>query len=263
MRDLEPDGQVFGSGTLPPESSGSDTRPGPVRKPVLIILHQENSIPGHVGPDLVRLGHALDIRRPRFGDPLPRTMDDHDGAVIFGGPMSANDSDDFIRRETDWIAVPLKAGKPFLGICLGAQMLARHLGARVYFDDDERVGIGYNPIEPLEPPVAGVPWPTTVYQWHRQGFDLPAGARLMARAATVFPNQAFSYGSATAIQFHPEITYHQINRWTGNSPHRLAMKCAQDRPSQLRNHIAHAPAVHRWRLAFLRAWVDAGRVGVA
>ncbi|MGA7972017.1 MAG: glutamine amidotransferase, partial [Pseudolabrys sp.] len=94
-------------------------------KPVLIILHQEHSSPGRVGQALSQRGYPLDIRRPRFGDPLPETMADHAGAVIFGGPQSANDEDDFIKRETDWIGVPLRDEKPFLGICLGAQMMAR------------------------------------------------------------------------------------------------------------------------------------------
>src|ERR1019366_7115763 len=76
--------------------------------PVLIILHQETSTPGRVGNVLRALGHGLDVRRPRFGDPLPETPDGHAGAVIFGGPMSANDPDDFVRREIDWIAVPLR-----------------------------------------------------------------------------------------------------------------------------------------------------------
>src|SRR5665647_3200618 len=97
--------------------------------PVLIVLHQETSSPGRVGNALRALGHPLDIRRPRFGDCLPETLDDHAGAVIFGGPMSANDPDDFVRREIDWIAVPLREQRPFLGICLGAQMLAMQLGA--------------------------------------------------------------------------------------------------------------------------------------
>src|SRR6202161_2232788 len=76
--------------------------------PVLIVLHQETSTPGRVGNALRALGHALDVRRPRFGDPLPETLDHHAGAVIFGGPMSANDPDDYVRREIDWIAVPLR-----------------------------------------------------------------------------------------------------------------------------------------------------------
>ena len=101
-------------------------------KPVLLILHQEHSSPGRVGQTLAKLGYPLDIRRPRFGDPLPETMDDHAGAAIFGGPQSANDNEDFVRREIDWIGVPLRDKKPYLGICLGAQMLARHLGAPVW-----------------------------------------------------------------------------------------------------------------------------------
>src|SRR5436190_23839087 len=67
--------------------------------PVLIILHQETSTPGRIGNALRALGHRLDIRRPRFGDALPQTLDAHAGAVIFGGPMSANDPDEYIRRE--------------------------------------------------------------------------------------------------------------------------------------------------------------------
>jgi GMP synthase (glutamine-hydrolysing) len=98
-------------------------------QPILIILHQEHSTPGRVGYSLRQLGYSLDVRRPRFGDPLPVTLRDHAAAIIFGGPMSANDEDDFIRREIDWIAVPLKEDKPFLGICLGAQMCARARGA--------------------------------------------------------------------------------------------------------------------------------------
>jgi GMP synthase (glutamine-hydrolysing) len=62
-------------------------------RPVLMILHQETSTPGRVGNALRALGYPLDIRRPRFGDPLPDTLDQHSGAVIFGGPMSANDSE--------------------------------------------------------------------------------------------------------------------------------------------------------------------------
>src|SRR3569833_446503 len=99
-------------------------------KPVLLILHQEHSSPGRVGQVLARLGYPLDVRRPRFGDPLPGTMDGHAGAVIFGGPQSASATDDFIKRESAWIGVPLRDDKPYLGICLGGQMMARHLGAQ-------------------------------------------------------------------------------------------------------------------------------------
>jgi GMP synthase (glutamine-hydrolysing) len=174
--------------------------------PILIVLHQENSTPGRVGHALRQRGFPLDIRRPRYGDPLPATMVGHAGAIIFGGPMSANDADDFIGREIDWIALPLKEQKPFLGICLGAQMLARQLGSRVFPHADGHAEIGYYPIRPTETGrTVCDPWPEQVYQWHREGFDLPAGADLLAEGDT-FPVQAFRYGGGYALQFHPDVT---------------------------------------------------------
>src|SRR6266699_50874 len=176
--------------------------------PVLIILHQEHSTPGRVGQALKHRGYALDIRRPRLGEPLPETMAHHSGAVLFGGPRSANDREDFIRRESDWLAVPLAEQKPFLGICLGAQLLVRQLGGRVYFHPEGKVEVGYYPIRPTElgRAMCGF-WPDHVYQWHREGFDLPSGAALVAEGE-LFPVQAFRHGAcAYAIQFHPSVDH--------------------------------------------------------
>src|ERR1700674_4433407 len=171
-----------------------------MQQSILIILHQEHSTPGRVGNALRELGYRLDVRRPRFGDPLPQTMADHSAGIIFGGPMSANDQDDFIRRETDWTAVPLRENKPFLGICLGAQMFARQLGGKVYRHPEGRGEHGHSP---LRHPAAGLDavgeWPERVYQWHREGFDLPAGADLLAEGDT-FEVQAIRYGSRHPLQ---------------------------------------------------------------
>ena len=73
------------------------------RPKILVVLHQELSSPGRVGHLLVESGYDLDIRRPPLGDHLPQTLAGHAGAVIFGGPMSANDHDEFVRRETEWL----------------------------------------------------------------------------------------------------------------------------------------------------------------
>ena len=136
-----------------------------MQKSILIVLHQENSTPGRVGNALRDLGYNLDVRRPRFDDPLPETMAEHSAAIIFGGPMSANDPDDFIRREIDWIAVPLRDNKPYLGICLGAQMFARQLGGKVFRHPKGHAEIGYYPIRPTAAGIAVVEhWPECVYQ---------------------------------------------------------------------------------------------------
>ena len=227
------------------------------KKPVCIVLHQENSNPGHVGQWFVRNGHALDIRKPRFGDPLPSTLEGHCGAVVFGGPMSANDKDDFIRAEIDWIGTILKEKKPYLGICLGAQMLTLHLGGKVGFDAQERTEVGYYPLVTTAEGLAFGNFPDHVYQWHREGCDLAGGARLLATSTGAFPNQAFAYGSAVGVQFHPEITYAQVHRWTGHNPTRLLMKGAREQHEHIAGHIAYGPKVQAWLDRFLGKWATA------
>jgi GMP synthase (glutamine-hydrolysing) len=234
-----------------------ETPSGPDRKPVLIILHQEHSTPGHVGSLLLASGHSLDIRRPRYGEPLPQTLEGHAGTVIFGGPMSANDSDDYLRAEIALIEIALKEQSPFLGICLGAQMMAICLGAEVKTDPDGHVEIGYHDVEPLETANLGGPWPRRFYQWHREGFDLPAGSVPLATARGRFPNQALKYGTAAiGLQFHPEITYAMAARWSGRNDHRLnLLPGAMPREAQLAEHILQGPVVRGWLSRFLEHWL--------
>jgi GMP synthase (glutamine-hydrolysing) len=232
----------------------------PAKKPVLIVLHQEQSSPGRVGRLLQERGHRLDIRRPRFGDPLPGTMAEHAGAVIFGGPMSANDADDFVREEIDWIRVPLVEEKPYLGLCLGAQMLAKHCGASVCAHPQGRAEIGYYPVLPTECGRAfadeiGAPWPSHVYHWHREGFSCPAGAETLA-TGDEFPTQAIRIGPAAfGLQFHPEVTHAMLCRWTVRAAERLALPGAQDRVRQIEGRYMHDPHVARWLDAFLDHWL--------
>ena len=227
------------------------------KAPILIVLHQEHSTPGRVGRLLRERGFPLDIRRPRFGDPLPETLAGHAGAVIFGGPMSANDPDDFVKAEIDWIAVPLKENKPYLGLCLGAQMMAKHLGASVWAHPEGRAEIGYYPLVTTEDGRRLGPFPDHVYQWHREGCELPRDGRLLATSDGAFPVQAFAYGpAAVGVQFHPEITYAQVHRWTGNNNTRLQMKGACERQQHIDGHVMHGPKVQAWLGRFLDRWAN-------
>jgi GMP synthase (glutamine-hydrolysing) len=224
--------------------------------PVLIVLHQEHSSPGRVGNALRALGHRLDIRRPRFDDPLPTTLEGYAGAVIFGGPPSANDPDDYIRREIDWIAVPLKERKPFLGICLGAQMMARQLGARVSAHPEGHVEIGYYPIRPTAAGLAVcADWPGHVYQWHGEGFELPAGCDLLAEG-DCFPVQAFRLGNAFALQFHPDVTYAQMHRWTTKGHARFELPNARARAEHFAQRAVYDAAERAWLRHFLEGWLE-------
>ena len=224
-------------------------------RPVLIVLHQETSTPGRIGNALRALGHRLDIRRPRFGDALPATLDAHAGAVIFGGPMSANDGDDYVRREIDWIAVPLREQRPFLGICLGAQMLARQLGATVAPHPQGRVEVGYYPVRPTEAGRTLCPdWPARVYHWHGEGFQLPAGADLLA-AGDDFPVQAFRFGNAFGLQFHPDVTYAMMHRWTTRGCARMDSPGAQPGHLHFAERAVHDAAERAWLKHFIDGWI--------
>jgi GMP synthase (glutamine-hydrolysing) len=224
-------------------------------KPILIVLHQEHSTPGRIGHALRQLGFPLDVRRPRFGDALPQTLDEYTGAVIFGGPMSANDPDEFIRREIDWISVPLNEQKPFLGICLGAQMCARALGGRVFRHPQGQAEVGYYPIRPTPAGLSLVdPWPEQVYQWHREGFDLPAGTELLAEG-DMFQVQAFRFGRSFALQFHPDVTHLMMHKWTTQGHERMSMPGARPRDTHFADRAVYDYTARAWLGAFLERWI--------
>jgi GMP synthase (glutamine-hydrolysing) len=232
---------------------------------VLLIVHQEHSVPGRVGAVLRDLGYELDLRRPCLGHPLPPTLAGHAGVAIFGGPMSANDCGrlDFIKAELDWLQVPLTEAKPLLGICLGAQLLARALGARVGAHPDGWHEIGYYRLRPT-PAGADLFEPDQhVYQWHGEGFEVPAGASLLA-TGELFENQAFRYGEhAYGVQFHPDVTPEMLARWTRKPTHRMVLPGAQARDAQLAGLRTHNPHVEAWTRRFLARWIGAPAAALA
>jgi GMP synthase (glutamine-hydrolysing) len=135
--------------------------------------------------------------------------------VVLGGPIGVYEGEayPFLAGEIDYIAARLKAGGPTLGICLGAQLMARALGAKVYPGRAKEIGWKTLRLTPegegLLAPLKGLP----VLHWHGDTFDMPAGAVNLA-STDVCDHQAFFYGShALAFQFHPEAQEHGFERW--------------------------------------------------
>ena len=156
---------------------------------------------------LLRRGCSIDHVRFFANDPLP-APGDVDFLVAMGGPMSVNDEAalPWLAPEKEFIRRHVAAGKPYLGICLGAQLLANALGARVFPNRDKE--IGWFPVEgvpPREPAVFRFPATAEVFHWHGETFDLPAGAVHLARSRAC-ENQAFQIGAAVGLQFHLETT---------------------------------------------------------
>lgn len=151
----------------------------------------------------------FDVATTRFfaNDPLP-TPADVDFLVAMGGPMSVNDEATFpwLAAEKEFIRRHVATGKSFLGICLGAQLLASALGARVFSNREKE--IGWFPVSGLpihDPAVFRFPATAEVFHWHGETFDLPPGAVHLVRSRAC-ENQAFQIGSAIGLQFHLETT---------------------------------------------------------
>lgn len=119
-------------------------------KPLLLVQQVSTGHPGRLGEKLKAQGYTLVRCCPLAGERLPTRLEDYAGAVVLGGPMSANDDITLLglRAQLDWIPTMLASGKPFLGICLGAQLLARALGARVAPHPEGFAEIGYFPVHP-------------------------------------------------------------------------------------------------------------------
>jgi GMP synthase (glutamine-hydrolysing) len=243
---------------IPPSQDARQTRPdgstaktSKDRQPILIVLHQERSSPGRVGQMLLDKGYALDIRRPVLGDPLPDTLAHHAGAVIFGGPMSANDPDDFVKAEIDWISVPLRENKPYLGICLGAQMMVKNLGGRVAAEGNGLTEIGWYPLRATEHGRLLMHWPKMVYHFHREGFDVPRGVQLLAEG-DAYPHQAIRYGdNAWGVQFHAELTRAMMHSWVVRGASRFVMPNAQQGREHLEGRMIFDAPLKAWLSDFL------------
>ena len=224
-------------------------------KNALLILHQARSRPGELGTKLFKRGYSLDIRRPALGEKLPETMNDHDLAIIFGGPMSVNDLNlDFIKYEIEWINVVLKSKKPFLGICLGAQMLIKNLGGIVKHNNEKSSKIGFFDIEPTPAGIDLFNDQKTFFYWHNEGFTLPSCCKLLAEGQE-FKNQAFQCNASYGIQFHPEVNFQLHFLWlyyvSLYAPKKLMVNGSQNIVKQIKLRVKHNRNISLWLDHFL------------
>ena len=178
--------------------------------------------------------------------------------VVLGGPMGVYDQDayPFISSEIELLRQRLASGRPTLGICLGAQMMAAALGARVYPAAAREIGWSaielsetgeHNPLAAL----GGVP----VLHWHGDTFDLPAGTTLLASTAAC-RNQAFSRGpNVLGLQFHPEIVGARFEHWLLGHASELAT--AGISPAALRRDaMHHANRLEKAAALLLENWLS-------
>ena len=149
-------------------------------------------------------------------DPHSPSVEEADGLIFMGGPMSVNDDLPYLQFEMDAIRQAVGRGQPVLGICLGAQLLAKALGARVYRNPVKEIGwfeVELTGAGRQDPLVSALDSPETILQWHGETFDLPAGAVWLAQSKDC-RHQAFRVGANVyGLQFHLEVTPEMIADW--------------------------------------------------
>lgn len=224
----------------------------------LAIRHVAFEDLGLIAGVLAERGHTIDYLDAGL-DPIEQSsVLDADLVVALGGPIGVYDTPvyPFLHDEKAALAARLRAGRPTLGVCLGAQLMADALGAPV--EPTGRTEIGYGALtltadgrDSVLAPLDGIP----VLHWHGDQFGIPDRARRLAQTPG-FPNQAFAYGAtALGLQFHLEADHTRIERWLIGHAHELA--ATGHDPRQIRADAAVAgPRLAGAARAVVHDWLD-------
>ncbi len=148
-------------------------------------------------------------------DDLSKAFQHKGLTIILGGPIGVYETEDypFLQQEIDLLKVRLKENLPTLGICLGAQLIAHALGAKVYAGHQKEIGWSPLSLSNTEHNLLAPLMDTPVLHWHGDTFDLPEQAELLASSA-IYPNQAFAMGkNILALQFHIEVAADSLEKW--------------------------------------------------
>jgi GMP synthase (glutamine-hydrolysing) len=184
---------------------------------VLVTQHHPDEGPGLLGDFLAAQRAELVIVQAHAGQAVPRDPAGFDAVLSLGGPMNVYEeaAHPWLADENVLLAAAARAGMPVLGVCLGAQLIAKALGAAVTKAPVEEVGwrtVRLTPTGAADPLFLGLGPELTVLQWHGDTFAIPEGGRLLASGDQV-PHQAFAWGKAYGLQFHVEATPAIVRAW--------------------------------------------------
>lgn len=207
---------------------------------VLILQHAAWEKPGRIITDLEEIDlptQTLNITTHKKPD-MPN-FDEVAGVVLMGGPMGATDFDDYpgLKAEAKLVRAAVSVGKPVLGVCLGHQIIATALGAKLKRNGTPEIGV--MPIKRMERHDYFSMWSKQldVLHWHTDAVTLPEGAQLLARSAET-KVQAFRFGSALGMQFHLEVTPQLLEEWLDEPAMVKQLKASGGSKSQLRDAYA-------------------------
>jgi GMP synthase (glutamine-hydrolysing) len=222
-------------------------------KKLLVLQHVAHELLGTLNPLLKRAGFRIRyVNFARHPDAQP-SLDGYDGMVVLGGPMSVNDAGRMAHLTTEMrlIEQAMTQNLPVLGICLGAQLIAKTLGAEVYPNQEKEIGwYDVSPTESAEsdPLLTEFQEREKIFQWHGDTFDIPKTSSHLA-FSHLCANQAFRYGANVyGFQFHLEVDEPMIHRWLRVPENRneiAALGCAYS-PERIHGEtLEHIPRLNQ------------------
>ena len=230
---------------------------------VLVLQHIACESPGAYEDVLRERGAAIHRVELDEGEPLPDWRG-FDAVVAMGGPMSVSDEAElpWLADEKRLIAEAVRADVPYWGACLGAQLLAASLGARVYTGPEPEVGL--LPVRladeaAADPVFAGLPRELVTLQWHGDTFDLPEGAVRLA-GSPAYTNQAFRFDKAYGVQFHLEVSVEMARKWAEVLAYAESLERTLGRgalPGFIRDIEARSDEMLSHARTIFERWIDA------
>ncbi|HLO75757.1 MAG TPA: glutamine amidotransferase [Magnetospirillum sp.] len=230
-------------------------------KTVFAIRHVAFEDLGSFAPELRELGYQITYHEAGQAPLDVANVLAADLLVVLGGPMGVYDGKDYpwLSEEIETVAQRLSADAPTLGICLGSQIMAAALGAKV-FPGGEGKEIGWGKLhltdEGHRSALAELsPEAAHVLHWHGDTFELPDGASLLA-GSDKYPHQAFSFGRSMALQFHPEVTPSGLESWFIGHTLEISTTPGIDVPALRAATAQHGLGLMRQGRSFLRRWLS-------
>jgi len=226
----------------------------------LAIRHVPFEDLGSFAPVLRERGFAIAYRDAGLDDLGARELVDADLLIVLGGPIGVYEARDypFLKGEIAVVERRLKLGRPVFGLCLGSQIMAKALGARVY--KGKRKELGWGPLALTEAgrksALAELGARTSVLHWHGDTFDLPSDAERLA-STPLYPNQAFAWRNhALALQFHIETTVRGLERWFIGHALEIATTRGVTLEKLRRDTRRLGPRLQERGPRVLKAWLD-------
>jgi len=192
-------------------------------KTIRIFRHLDCEGPAYLQTLLQEKTIPFELVRIDEYEPVNAQLDNVAGLIFMGGPMSVNDPLDWIDAEVSLIQRAVAQHVPVLGVCLGSQLLAKALGARIY--PGPCMEIGWYPVNSIEHSLTtGLPSQLDVFHWHGETFDLPDDAQLLFSNPR-YANQGYAVGPHLGLQFHVEMEAEQVREWIRRNPADLERRC--------------------------------------